>query len=335
MTTVSMGSPGTSYGPPAIVTTKRISWSAILAGVFIAVAIQLLLSLLGAGLGLSSIDPVDRSSPEAATLGMGALVWWAASSAIALFAAGAVAAHLSGSVRKSDAALQGLLTWAVAAILTAYLLTSVVGAVLRGVGGVASTAASVTASGAAAVAAPAAGAVKEELQERGITLGTIRAQAEALLRQTGKPELRPEAIAGRAGQAADQAASAAATPRAGSDDTGFDDALRRLLEAGKDTARQVDRDAVVNVIVQRTGASRQEAEQRVDGWITSYREAQAKFAEQKERAAQQAREAADAAARATSAASLGAVLVLLVGAVAAALGGLVGRQRGTVAVVAR
>lgn len=309
--------------PAAGVSTRRVSWSAILAGVFLAVAFQLLLSLLGAGLGLSTVDPLDGASPQASTLGTGAVIWWAVSSAIALFIAGAVSSHLAGSTRRSDATLQGLLTWAVAAIFTAYLLTSAVGAVLRGVGGAASTAASVTASGAAAVAGPATGMIREELQERGISLESIRSEAMEILRQTGKPGLRPEAIGEKAAGAVDGAASAATR----GNEAGFDEALRRLLEAGQDTARQVDRDAVVNVLMQRGDLSREQAEQRVDNWLQTYREAQAKLAEQKAKAAQAAREAADAAARATSVASLGAVIVLLVGAIAAALGGLVGRQR--------
>ena len=90
---------------------RRISWGAIAAGVVIAVAMQFVPGLVGANLGPSTIDPIARSTPEGRSLGIGAAVWVAISSAIALFAAGAIASHLSGSAEKGDASLHGLETW--------------------------------------------------------------------------------------------------------------------------------------------------------------------------------------------------------------------------------
>ena len=90
---------------------RRISWGAIAAGVVIAVAMQFVPGLLGANLDPSTIDPIARSTPEGTSLGIGAAVCVAISSAIALFAAGAIASHLSGSAEKGDASLHGLETW--------------------------------------------------------------------------------------------------------------------------------------------------------------------------------------------------------------------------------
>lgn len=42
---------------------KRISWSAVFAGVLVATVTQLVLTLLGIGLGLSTIDPVQERNP--------------------------------------------------------------------------------------------------------------------------------------------------------------------------------------------------------------------------------------------------------------------------------
>ncbi|RZI54101.1 MAG: hypothetical protein EOP12_04745, partial [Pseudomonas sp.] len=126
----------------------RVSWGAIIAGVVIAIVCQMVLSLLGAGIGLSTVDPMRYSSPDASTFGIGAGIWWAVSSIISLFAGGWVAAHLAGSPEKTDAALHGLLTWGLAAIVTAYLLASAVGAVVRGGASVVGTASTIAASGA-------------------------------------------------------------------------------------------------------------------------------------------------------------------------------------------
>ena len=42
--------------------TRRISWGAIFAGVVIAVAVQLVMGILGTGIGLSMVDPVQGLS---------------------------------------------------------------------------------------------------------------------------------------------------------------------------------------------------------------------------------------------------------------------------------
>lgn len=44
-------------------THRRISWAAIFGGVILIVAIQLLLSLLGAGIGLGTVDTNAGSTP--------------------------------------------------------------------------------------------------------------------------------------------------------------------------------------------------------------------------------------------------------------------------------
>ncbi len=83
---------------------------AVVAGMVIAVAAQLVLSLIGAGIGLSTIDPLRyNGTPDASTFGIGAAIWWAITSILALFAGGWVAGHLAGSPEKTDGMLHGML----------------------------------------------------------------------------------------------------------------------------------------------------------------------------------------------------------------------------------
>ncbi len=315
-------------GPTTPQTTKRLWWSAIAAGMVIAVVVQLVLSLLGAGIGFSTIDPLRFSSPDASTFGIGAAVWWIVTSMIALYAGGWVAGHLAASPLRSDAMLHGLLTWAVATIVSVYLLASLVGSVVRGGASVAGKAAGMAASGIAAAAAPVADAARDQMAASGFSLDGLKGQVQTLLAQTGKPALQPGAIAGQAsaaaGQMADASASAGATGNAPVDD--LQGTLQRIIASGKSTIDQADRDAVVNVVAARTGLSRPEAEQRTDAWIKQYQDARAKFDTQKQQAEAKARQVADDAASASSKAALGAVLALVLGAVAAALGGSHGRR---------
>jgi len=62
----------------------RISWGAIFAGGLTALAVSILLHLLGAGIGFSTIDPLQAGSTMKG-LGTGALIWWIIANLIALF----------------------------------------------------------------------------------------------------------------------------------------------------------------------------------------------------------------------------------------------------------
>ena len=55
---------------------RRISWAAIFGGVILVVTVQLLLSLLGAGIGLGTVNVNAGSMPDASSLGIGAGLWW-------------------------------------------------------------------------------------------------------------------------------------------------------------------------------------------------------------------------------------------------------------------
>src|SRR5580692_1411737 len=75
---------------------RRISWAAIFGGVILVVVVQLLLSTLGAGIGLGTVNTNLGSTPTASSLGIGAGVWWVISSCIALGLGGYIAAWLAG-----------------------------------------------------------------------------------------------------------------------------------------------------------------------------------------------------------------------------------------------
>lgn len=67
-------SPGivTAGDPVVAASPRRMSWGAVFAGVVLAVAIQLLLGILGTGIGLSMVDPVEGTTPGATGFGIGA-----------------------------------------------------------------------------------------------------------------------------------------------------------------------------------------------------------------------------------------------------------------------
>lgn len=111
---------------------KRISWSAVFAGLILTLVIQLLLSLLGTGIGLSTVDPATGETPGTETLSIAAGIWWTISSLIALFIGGWAAAYLSGIPHRTEGIIHGLLTWGLATLLLVSLIGTAVGTLIGG-----------------------------------------------------------------------------------------------------------------------------------------------------------------------------------------------------------
>ncbi len=310
---------------------KRISWGAVFAGTIVAITLVLLMSLLGLGIGIGTIDPLEEQNPMAG-LGIGAVIWWGLSLLIALFAGGWVAGRLAGIPRVFDSMLHGIITFCLFTLLLFYLLTTAVGRIIGGTTRIVGNTLSAAGSGIASVAPEAGQALKGQVEQAtgmdldNIDLTDLRREANELLRQTGKAELQPGALKQQANQAtsaAKQAAGAAASNPQGADESG-ESLINRLFGQGGSVANAADRDAAINVIMARTGKSRAEAEQTVDSWTKTYEQARAKLEQTKAQATQKARQAADATAGATSKAAIYTALALILGAVAAAYGGKTG-----------
>src|SRR5437764_1970106 len=92
------------------------SWSAVVAGVVTSLIFQVLLVMIGFGLGLLSIDvPTTDSGIKAVSWAV--FCWWAVSGVISAFAGGWVAAQFSPSFTTEARATHGLMTWALATLI--------------------------------------------------------------------------------------------------------------------------------------------------------------------------------------------------------------------------
>ncbi len=311
---------------------KRISWSAVFAGVLVAVVSQMLMTLLGLGIGLSTVDPVTEQNPTAG-LGTGSALWYIVSSLLSLFIGGWIAGRLASAPRLFDGIIHGILTWCLATLITIYFLTTTIGSIIGGasrlVGSLVRTAGS-----AVAAAAPGIGnAVQGQLKEKGIDLKNLditdlKREANKLLRQTGNANLNPDALerkADRAGQQTKTAAGRASEDPQSTDDIAGD-LFTKLFRQGEATVNSVDRDDAVNVVMKRTGKSRGESEQIVDNWINTYKQAVAKVEQTKREAEVKAREVADATAASASKAAIFGFFGLLIGVVAAGYGAKTGTE---------
>ncbi|HJS84198.1 MAG TPA: hypothetical protein VJ779_01920 [Acetobacteraceae bacterium] len=156
---------------------RRVSWPALFAAVFVALAIELMLSILGVAVGLGFVSPGTGTTPHASSLGIGAGVWWFVSTLIAFGIAGYVAAWLAGVTARFDGVLHGVVTWAIATMVVVYLLTTAIGGLLGGAFSLVGTGLSAAASGVKA-------AVPQVAQATGITPDMLQSQAQAYLQPT-------------------------------------------------------------------------------------------------------------------------------------------------------
>jgi hypothetical protein len=101
---------------------NKVSWGAIFAGVVVALVTQVLLTMLGAGIGIATLDPGTGDNPAPSSFSIAAGIWYTLSGIVAAFVGGYVAARMSGKTLPTTGAFHGLTTWALTTLLVLYSL---------------------------------------------------------------------------------------------------------------------------------------------------------------------------------------------------------------------
>jgi len=270
----------------APVLRHRISWGAILAGALVAIVIGTALNILGAGIGLTTVDAQAHDSPAASTMGIASAVWLLFANLLGLAIGGYVAARLSGTSDRSDATLHGAAVWATAYLVSAVLLGSL-------------------ASGAANTAGSALSGV----------MGTISSGAGQVVRSAA-PQVDPTQLAERARAALSGPSDPArmTTEQRGAEITQL---VGKRIAGGELSGD--DRTRLNRLVAAEAGISEQDAATRVQAY-----EAEAQRTAQE--AERRAREAADASAKAASITAFSIFAALLLGAIAAIIGARTGTR---------
>lgn len=269
---------------------RRISWAAIFGGVVIVVAIQLLLSLLGAAVGLGTVNTTAGSTPTGGSLGIGAGIWWIVSSCVALFAGGYIAAWLAGIEIRFDGMLHGLVTWGIATLITFWLLTSAIGGIIGGGFSALGSVAGAAGSGISEAAKPVA-------QAAGVSPDMIQQQAQSYL-QPANPD------------------PATMTPQDAQKQVASN--LVTYAKGGADAPAA--KEQVINIMAAQMKISHDDAAKKFD-------DNQAKLKQMRDQAIQSAKTAADDSAAAVSTAAFAGFGVLLLGLICSAVGGSLAVQR--------
>ncbi len=305
------------------VPVRRVSWGAVLAGTLIALMIVLLVNLLTLGIGFETIDPATEADPLGG-VGTGLSIGVIIANVLALFFGGWVAGRLAGNPRTTEGVLHGILVWGLVTLLSFWLLTTAVGRLVSGVTGAIGQGLSAVGGGIASVAPDAAGAVESALEAQGVSLENIRGEAQGLLSNVEGVDIvegegSVQETAGEAAQDIESTAQAIAqNPQAATQE--INELIDQLSASGESLADSANRQDLVEALAANTNLSQAEAENTVDGWISTLQgvDVNVQGAQQElERAAQNASDALGRAA-------LWALLGLLVGAVIAGIGGAVG-----------
>lgn len=313
------GVEGTHYTTGTVVPTggvpfyRRISWGAIIAGTLVALVTMMLLNLLGIGIGLGSINPMEEASPFSG-LGVGSIIWWVVSNLIAIFAGAYVAGKLAGVPLGGTSTMHGILSWCLYTLVSFWILTSAIGSLISGVGSVVSGTLSAAGSGIEAVANNT-GQDESNL----ISFNEIKEEAERVLSSRENVALVPDSVEGVAQDVAQDVRSANITTQE------VKNVTREVLFENGQLADNIDRQDVVNAIESETDLTRQEANDVADVMVRKYNEAKQQAQQLKQDAKQQAEETGQKVAETTSRAAIWTFVALALGAVVSGIGGRVGK----------
>ncbi len=275
--------------------TRSLFWGAIIAGAVAAMAIQVVLMMLGAGLGFAIYNPLSNDHPVA-SLGMGAVIIQGITAVISLWGGGWVAGRFAGRTTNFSGCLHGFMVWCLTTVVAILIVSTGAGWALGGIG-------SVVGGGLSMAGKPAAAAVG----------GVADLAKDALAQSDGMVESFLEE--GLSNAPDDQSPGDAIRAKR---ELGF--ALGRLASA--DEGNRADRQqAVVTLLVENQGMSEADAREVVSDWTDAYAELKADLEEAKEELAEGAREMADETANTLAVLSLCFGLAFIIGAISAGLGG--------------
>ncbi|MBK5255530.1 MAG: hypothetical protein JJE39_05815 [Vicinamibacteria bacterium] len=288
----------------SLASSSAVSWAAILAGAAATAAFSLSLLLLGSGLGFAAVSPWVSAGISATTFGISAILWITMTQLVSAWLGGYLAGRLrtkwvgahTDEVHFRDTA-HGFLAWAIAVLIHAALLTSVIASVVGGGVLVGASVAGGVATGAAAGTTSVRGSGGTEDP----SAGPLAYFVDSLFRTgMGAASAPPRANGRLAGAQSTDAASTAEVSRvfrfSGRQESLPADDVRYLGE----------------VVAERTGLTQMEAQARV---TETYGRLQANIGEVETAA----KSAADKARKASSYAALWLFISLLSGAFVASL----------------
>jgi hypothetical protein len=311
---------------PNIITTSfgsQISWSAILAGLVVALALDMAFNTLGIGIGAASIDAFDRNNPTK-NVPMILLVWMFVSGLAALFIGGAISGALAG-VTPSDGAIHGVIAWALAAVVTLFLGMTSAGYAIGGLFRILGEGVSTVARSAAAVVPGAAQMARDLITDNAPSIDwkSIKRDAERLFAEV-EEEAKMLVHAGGNDGDHHEMDHHRNQLKYKHDREDVLEMIEKSYSVVRDALNSKDRDALKDAMVSQMGVSEDIADAAIKKWDSSYTEAKRQYESAVTEMDKTARESADLATKAISQVAVWTFASLMFGMLIAGLGGYVG-----------
>ena len=222
---------------------SQIQWGAIIAGLAVGLAVQMVLTLLGLSIGASSIDLRETQPGGGIPLATG--LWTGVSMLISAFIGGYVASRLSGASVRAEGLFHGAVLWAVTSVVFAWLGTTALSFMIGGLFSTLGGGVQMLSQGVGTAVSAAASKVA------GSGTANVTAAGLRILKATEKPELQPGTIRKDVDQKSAQARGGRSVQNMADSTIGE---IRDKLAA-------MDRDAAVNIMVNKLGLSEQQAQE--------------------------------------------------------------------------
>ncbi len=252
-----------------------ISWQSIIAGSITALAISIVMAVLGVALGFTVVSPT--TSHPMSGLGTAFGVWGVISILLSL-AAGGFAAGLFSITKGAE---HGFMVWAVVLIVGALFsgaavgsAVRTVGAVVRGVGSGAASVASTVGSAVGGSVSDMASSAYDRIANMHLDIDTdhLGDQVNAVLRDTGVEELQPDYLRHQVSEV--RADLRNAFHQVTEEPDSFDNVVAQFMDRQRarfnDLTENVDKNAAVNALMQNRNISREEAEEEVNAAILAF-----------------------------------------------------------------
>jgi hypothetical protein len=190
--------------PSAPSLVRRVSWGAILAGLFVTLVMQVMFTLLGAAIGLASVDPLRQSS-SGKGFAISSGIWLLVSALMSIWVGACISGRLSGGPGRADGLIHGIVTWSVSTCATLLLLATATTALLGATGALLHGA---VALGSAALGSEQNGPWQDQF------MGAMPQQVRTALSPTGRTDDNPTAQ-NQSGSDTNHVAQAAETAKEG------------------------------------------------------------------------------------------------------------------------
>ncbi|MFC3394134.1 CAP-Gly protein [Brenneria rubrifaciens] len=331
--------------PNDLQVTKKISWGSIIGGVVTVLAVSLLLSTLGTGLGFAIVDPLSDEPVNG--VGTTVLIW----SALSIIVSLAAGAFVAGRLAAVDGLIHGFLVWATALLVAAVLGSMLLGGALKATGNALGSLASLTGSVISGAGSTLGGGMQSLTNLGGkafdgLDLNTTlqpeqmtNEVAEALRNsdiESLHPDYMQKQLEGAKTEIGEAIKAMAVNPD--NSDAIVQSLLGKLKKRGEALAQDVDRNSLTKALSENTSMTQEEVNQTVDNLIEAknktarlvnqrlndvgarIEQAKQQYTELKQKAREQAAAAASAAAQA----GFWSFFALLIGAIVSVMAGLWG-----------